>query len=367
MTVTSPGVLHIYLAFVPHSSEIMLIFGGFLEMFTRQINQAMRKHSYIILILAITCMSFASDKPAYRLFDQEGKKVKYEKMLKELVEADIVFFGELHTDPIAHWLQLELTKDLYEQKREALVLGAEMFEADNQLILNEYLEGIYASDKFEAEMRLWGNYQTDYKPLVEFARKNHVPFIATNIPRRYASVVHKKGFEGLDELDDEALDYIAPLPILYDPEVKCYKDMLNMVGLGAPEEEEAPMGMAASEEKEAAEETEAPKMMPAGHGSGIPKNTMENLPKAQAAKDATMAYFILENWTEGKTMFHFNGTYHSDNFEGIVWHLKQQNPELKIMTIATVQQTEIDSLSEKNQQLASYILCVPENMTRTRR
>jgi uncharacterized iron-regulated protein len=96
-------------------------------------------------------------------------------------------------------------------------------------------------------------------------------------------------------------------------------------------------------------------------------STMMNLPKAQAAKDATMAYFILENWSEGKTFFHFNGTYHSDNFEGIVWHLKQQNPGLKIITIATVQQKELDKLSEENEQLASYILCVPDNMTRTGR
>lgn len=325
----------------------------------------MRKDIFLILLISIPLLSFTGDKPAYQLFNQEGKKVKYDKMLQELGEADIIFFGELHTDPIAHWLQLEMTKDLYEHKKEALVLGAEMFEADNQLILNEYLDGIYAADKFEAEMRLWGNYQTDYKPLVEFAKKKQVPFIATNIPRRYASVVHKKGFEGLDELDKEALRYIAPLPILYDPEVKCYKDMLNMAGIGGPAdkpaEKEAPSAMAASEE------TEAPKMMPAGHGSGMAKSTMANLPKAQAAKDATMAYFIMENWTEGKTMFHFNGTYHSDNFEGIVWHLKQQNPELKIMTIATVQQAEIDSLSEKNEQLASFILCVPENMTRTKR
>lgn len=325
----------------------------------------MRKNIFLILLIALPLFSFTSDKPAYLLYQQDGKVVKYSKMIKELMEADIIFFGELHTDPIAHWLQLELTKDLYEGKKEALLLGAEMFEADNQLILNEYLKGVYSADKFEAEMRLWGNYQTDYKPLVEFAKKNGVPFIATNIPRRYASVVHKKGFEGLDELNDEARNYIAPLPILYDPEVKCYKDMLDMVGIGAPEDKPAemksPAGMAASEEKE------APKMMPEGHGKGMPKNTMENLPKAQAAKDATMAYFILENWTEGKTMFHFNGTYHSDNFEGIVWHLKQQNPGLKIMTIATVQQTEIDSLSEENENLASYILCVPENMTRTKR
>lgn len=343
----------------------------------------MRKDIFLILLISIPLLSFTGDKPAYQLFNQEGKKVKYDKMLKELVEADIIFFGELHTDPIAHWLQLEMTKGLYDHKKESLILGAEMFEADNQLILNEYLEGVYATDKFEAEMRLWGNYQTDYKPLVEFAKEKKLPFIATNIPRRYASVVHKKGFEGLDELDDEALRYIAPLPILYDPEVKCYKDMLTMVGIGGPEEKaagmKAPMGMHASKDSVVSEKKEAPKtmvhtsekaapkMMPAGHGSGMAKSTMANLPKAQAAKDATMAYFIMENWTAGKTMFHFNGTYHSDNFEGIVWHLKQDMPELKIMTIATVQQTEIDSLSEENEQLASFILVVPENMTRTKR
>jgi uncharacterized iron-regulated protein len=340
----------------------------------------MRKNISLILLLALPMLSFTGDKPAYQLFNQEGKKVNYDKMLKELAEADIIFFGELHTDPIAHWLQLELTQDLFARKIESLVLGAEMFEADNQLILNEYLSGMYAADKYEAEMRLWNNYKTDYKPLVEFAKVHQIPFIATNIPRRYASMVHKKGFEGLEDLTEEAKKYIAPLPILYDPELKCYKDMLDMGLTGTPEVmkapegmKEAPEGMEASEEKEVlpgmkvSQETEAPKMMPAGHGTGMPNNTMANLPKAQAAKDATMAYFILENWTEGKTLFHFNGTYHSDNFQGIVWHLKQQNPELKIMTIATVQQTEIDSLSEENEQLASYILCIPENMTRTSR
>ncbi len=341
----------------------------------------MRKDLLLLLLLALPMLSFTGDKPAYQLYNQEGKKVKYSKMIKELGEADIIFFGELHTDPIAHWLQLELTKDLYEQRKEALVLGAEMFEADNQLILSEYLQGNYAADKFEAEMRLWKNYQTDYKPLVEFAKKKEVPFVATNIPRRYASMVFKKGFEGLDELSEEARRYIAPLPILYDPEVKCYKDMLDMGKMSAPKAKDAPMGkkeapttmmaapkvMMSSNDSVASKKEEAPKMMPAGHGSGMAKNSMANLPKAQAAKDATMAHFILENWSEGKTMLHFNGTYHSDNFEGIVWHLKQQYPELNILTIATVQQTEIDTLDEENEQLASYVLCIPDNMTRTSR
>jgi len=333
----------------------------------------MRKYLSLIFLLALPTPSFASDKPAYKLFAQGGKEVKYARMLKELADADIIFFGELHTDPIAHWLQLEMTQDLFAQKREALLLGAEMFEADNQLILNEYLADFYETDKFEAEMRLWNNYQTDYKPLVEFARQHGIPFVATNIPRRYASMVHKKGFESLDDLSEEAKRYMAPLPIRYDPELPSYKNMLNMGHTGVPEESkeaeenEAPEGMKGTQGKDESEDSAVPMSMPAGHGSGMKMNTMENLPKAQAAKDATMAYFILENWSEGKTLFHFNGTYHSDNFEGIVWHLKQQNPDLKIKTIATVQQSEIDSLSEEHEQLASFILCIPDNMTRTRR
>ena len=35
--------------------------------------------------------------------------------------------------------------------------------------------------------------------------------------------------------------------------------------------------------------------MGGAHGMGMASSTMENLPKSQASKDATMAYFILEN------------------------------------------------------------------------
>ena len=354
----------------------------------------MKKQYAAILLSAFVFLSFTSDKPAYRLYDQDGKKVKYDKMMKELEQADIIFFGELHTDPIAHWLQLEMTKELFERKQEALVLGAEMFEADNQLILTEYLDGMYNTDKFEAEMRLWGNYQTDYKPLVEFAKENQIPFVATNIPRRYANVVYQKGFEGLEELSDEAKAFIAPLPMRYDPEVACYKNMLDKLGMGnAPHGKEKAMPGAekampgadttlhtAERSISGADTTSHSKgttmpgesqAMPGKenpmHPMGKKSAPMENLPKAQAAKDATMAHFILENWTGGKTLFHFNGSYHSDNFEGIVWHLLQQKADLKIMTISTVQQPEIDTLAEENINIANYIVCIPENMTRTKR
>lgn len=290
----------------------------------------MKKSISIILLTVLVSFAFAQDKPAYKLFDKQGEEAKYTDMIDQLKNADLVFFGELHDNPISHWLQFEVTKSLYAVKNTNLILGAEMFEADNQLIMDEYLAGIHPTKKFEAEIRLWGNYKTDYKPLVEFAKENQLYFVASNIPRRYASLINKKGFEGLEELSAEAKSYIGPdLVKLYDPEVACYKNMMKM--------------------------------------SMMPGMTNENFPKSQASKDATMAHFILKNWSEGKLLIHYQGAYHSDNFEGIVWWVKQLKSELNIMTISTVLQEDVVELNEENLNRADYIIAVPETMTRTNR
>ncbi len=284
------------------------------------------KIKLLVILVAVT-MSFTTDKPAYKLFNKDGKSMKYSKMIKALSEADVVFIGELHNNPISHWMELEITKDLAKLNTKGVTLGAEMFEADNQLIIDEYLKGLISEKKFEAEVRKWPNYDTDYKPLMSFAKENNFQFIATNIPRRYASIVFSKGFAGLDKLSKEAKSYIAPLPIAYDENVKCYADMIEM----------------------------GKKM---GHGN--PK-----FPQAQAIKDATMCHLILENLEEGKTFIHYNGSYHSDNYEGIVWHLKKANPNLKIVTVTTIEQKDIEKLNEDSQNTADFIFVVPEDMTKT--
>ncbi|HBS88561.1 MAG: iron-regulated protein [Bacteroidetes bacterium GWF2_38_335] len=290
----------------------------------------MKKVALLIVIFTFFLFSFQEDKPAYKIFDSEGKEVGYNSMLEKIKEADIVFFGELHNNAIAHWMQYELTADLFKAKGEKLVLGAEMFEADNQLMIDEYLKSIISEEKFEDEAKLWPNYQTDYKPLLNFAKENKLPFIATNIPRRYAAVVYKEGFEGLEKLSDEAKKFIAPLPFEYDENLNCYKSMLEMGG------------------------------MKKGMGAGN-----NNLPKAQAAKDATMAYFTLKNWEKGKTFLHFNGSYHSDNHESIVWYLKKKNKDLKIVTITTITQKDLTTMDESAKGTADFILVVPETMTNT--
>ena len=183
------------------------------------------KLSAIIFILIMPLQAFSQDKPAYKVFTGEGKKADYNDILKAAARADVVFFGELHDNPIAHWLELELTKSLYSVRGKDLILSAEMFETDNQVLIDEYFAGIIKESSFEAEARLWKNYATDYKPLLNFAKENGLKYLASNIPRRYASVVASGGFEALRNISPDELKYVVPLPIEYDPELACYKDM----------------------------------------------------------------------------------------------------------------------------------------------
>jgi hypothetical protein len=78
-----------------------------------------------------------------------------------------------------------------------------------------------------------------------------------------------------------------------------------------------------------------------------------------------MANSILKYWKPGTTFLHYNGAYHSDNYEGIIWYLKQEKPELKILTISTIEQDTIDSMKAESLKLADYIICVPTEMTKT--
>jgi uncharacterized iron-regulated protein len=290
------------------------------------------KFSAILIFLAFSLSAFAQDKPAYKIYTGTGKKSDYNDLLKESGKANVIFFGELHDNPVAHWLELELTTDLFAAKGKDLILAAEMFETDNQLVMDEYFSDIIKEASFEKEARLWKNYLTDYKPLVSFAKQNGLKFVASNIPRRYASVVASGGFEALQKLSPEALKYIAPLPIEYDPELPCYKDMLSM---------------------------------DSSIGGGMENKVNENLPKAQAIKDATMAKSIANYRREGQTVIHYNGSYHSDRHMGIIWYLNKYNPGVRVATITAVLQDDIDKMDDENKGQADFVIVIPSSMTRT--
>ena len=97
----------------------------------------MKKYLLLFVFTFIAACMYAQQKPAYVLYNAQGKKVSYKKMIRQLAQKDIVLFGEFHNNAIAHWLELAVAKDLGESRN--LVFGAEMFEADNQPALNNCL------------------------------------------------------------------------------------------------------------------------------------------------------------------------------------------------------------------------------------
>lgn len=293
-----------------------------------QTSYTMRKTVFILILLVYIFSSTAyaqTDKPAYLLYDKNGDLISYENLIDFSHQHDIIFFGEQHNNAIAHWLQFELIEELSEDGMKSLLVGMEMFEADQQILIDEYLEGKISQNSFENEARLWNNYKTDYKPIVEYAKENNIPVVATNIPRRYASTVYHKGLSAIDSLSTDAKKWIAPLPVDVDTTLQSYRNMSQMAH---------------------------------GHGG-------ENLIYSQAIKDATMAHFILSNMDSSSRMVHLNGSYHSNDYEGIVWYIKKEATDMKILTINTISAENIENVQPDRLQSADITLAVPLSMTKT--
>lgn len=199
----------------------------------------------------------------------------------------------------------------------------EMLESDNQLIIDEYLNGVITSDRFENECRLWPNYSTDYEPLVEFANEHKLRVFATNVPRRYANSVKNNGCNILDSLSEEARRYLPPLPLKL---------------------------------KENEQTKEAFGMMSMMRKNAHP----EFMAQSQALKDATMAWNISKH--QDFLTVHFNGNYHTDGGDGIIHYLKGYWKGVKFKSICSVRQEDISHLDECNIGRADFYICVPEDI-----
>ena len=288
-------------------------------------------HKHLRRFLMATALLFGLDAcaqkipEAYKLYDHAGKEITYQSLIKALSEPDVVFIGEMHNCVVTHWLELKILQSLHAIHGEKLEVGMEMFEADTQLIIDEYLNNIISGDRFEEEARIWPNYSTDYAPIVYYVKDNRLPLIATNVPRRYANVVKNRGMAYLDSLSSDAKHYLPPLPIRYVENANAASGFA-MMGL-------------------------------MGKNKGADP---ERMAQAQAIKDATMGWSIAKN-LHGKFL-HFNGSYHSDAQEGIIPYLLQYRPGTTFTTIRAVRQEDISYLEDDYKGLADYYICVPEDM-----
>jgi uncharacterized iron-regulated protein len=257
------------------------------------------KRSIVTLILLITfcANAFPQSASSYKIYQTATKKIiTIDELVKALNKTNVVFFGEEHNDSISHVLEATILQKLNEAHPKQVALSMEMFETDCQTVLNEYLTGLIREKNFVTDARTWPNYK-DYRPLVEYAKENHLPVIAANAPSRYTNMVSRLSLKALNQLDKVGKSYLPPLPI--DTATGAYLVKFDQI-MGA--------------------------------------HTMGGMEMYQAQNlwDATMGWSVASflKTHAGFTIFHINGGFHSEEKLGAVSQLKKYQPNAVVKNIA---------------------------------
>ena len=266
----------------------------------------------------------------YKIYDTRTKQiVTVEKIVADMAEADVLFFGEEHNDSAGHYLENRIFRALHTQYGDKLALSMEMFETDNQLALDEYLAGKIDAARFAKDVRLWSNYR-DYRPMVEYAKEKNIPVIAANPPRRYVTLVGRRGMKALDSLSADAKYFLPPLP--YDTLIGRYREKFMDIMKGSP-------------------------------GGENPK-----VYYSQSLWDAGMAYSIYRFWKKNRDtkVFHCVGKFHSDEKLGTAEQLQMRNKKIRILNISCFPDKSFASPDwTKFQNLGDYVILTNFDLKRT--
>lgn len=294
----------------------------------------LRRLASILLFAGLAAQLAAAQEapaPHYRAFDSKGQAVTLQAIIDSLESADVLLVGETHDNAVAHLLETELLRRADERfgaaspKRRDVALSLEMFERDVQTVLDEYLAGLITERHFLLSSRPWRNYETDYRPLIEYARARRLPVIAANAPARYVSRVSSQGPQSLAALSKDVLrDWLPPLP--FPPASEAYAAKFNRFMSGsvaaAPAHTPAP----------ASTQTAAPAAAQvSAHGS-------LHLLEAQTLRDASMAYRIAEFLKRGRDplVIHVNGTFHSEERMGVPEQLARYRAKARSVVVTIV-------------------------------
>jgi uncharacterized iron-regulated protein len=254
------------------------------------------------------------DAARYRVYTSTGKAATLDDVVAAAGAADVLFVGEEHDDPGAHFVEYELLRRAAERygadSKRQVVLSLEMFERDVQPIVDEYLGGLITESHFLKASRPWNNYQSDYRPLVEYAREHKLPVVAANAPQRYANRASRLGRASLAELSPAAKQWLAPLP--YGEPVPAYREKFEAL---------------------------------MGDGHGAAPNMPAHIIDGQALWDATMAYSISQALARAPNalVVHANGKFHSEERLGVPAQLLRYTPKARLLVVTVVSTDAVET------------------------
>lgn len=148
------------------------------------------------------------------VYTSNGARASVDDIVAAMARHDVVFVGEEHNDPVTHRVQALLLQRAFMDHAAArtVVLSLEMFERDVQYVVDEYLDDLITESHFRSSARPWDNYETDYRPMVEFAKAHELEVVAANAPRRYVNRASRLGRDSLQALGPEAVRHLPPMP-----------------------------------------------------------------------------------------------------------------------------------------------------------
>lgn len=271
-------------------------------------------------ILMIVCMTVFTHSSIGQLPTQHFKiyntsnhqEVNWSDFVSEAVNNRIILWGEEHNDSIGHLLEFALWKAITADNNK-WVLSLEMFEADVQPIMNEYLNGWISEKNFRKEARSWSNYK-DYENLVNDAKENGLYVNCANAPARYVNMVTRGGLESLNQLPKKTLKTYLPFFPIDTLKGAYHQKFLEIMG---------------------------------GHST-----SNLSLYASQNLWDASMAYHILKQ-AKKKKVFHLNGRFHTDHYLGTAERVKKSTQQ-KILVISCFDASEYQV--EEHGLLADFVI-----------
>lgn len=232
----------------------------------------------------------------YQLYTPSGEHIALSKLPIELQQADVILIGEWHTHAGVHRFQTDMLKQLTSYDR-SLALSMEQFTRDKQPVVDAYLRGEIGEQYLMKQANAWPNYESDYRPLVEFAKQKNLPVIAANAPKSIVRCIGRQGLDYINKLDDDQRMFIA-----------------QAINTGSSPYKE--------------------KFMASMH-HGKPEQTEKQF-AAQVTWDETMAESIVSYLDDnpGAQIVHVAGKFHTEQGLGTAASILSRNPSLKVVVIS---------------------------------
>jgi len=118
-----------------------------------------------------------------------GSSLSPQALSEHLVDARLILVAEQHTSREDHRIQLRVLELLQETGR-PLVIGLEMFQVEDQSLLNGWIAGQFTEPEFIEHSDWygsWGYHWGYYREILLFARAHAIPLVALRAPWEVAS------------------------------------------------------------------------------------------------------------------------------------------------------------------------------------